>query len=537
MRKAHEKGGHWMNLRRSMTKAWPVLPYLAYGVWLAWITLGISGTVWLSDVETNGEHITHFYIVLCISCGVTCLVAAFFPRQAQKILDNNVSLIAVICAAVVGGIMTILLGPYYLEAYISDTYAIHTVAFVLMGIGSAAIFLKTGKLYGCLPPRKTLCYVLYSQFIMAVLCFLTLAAPDWEPVEGGPAIVGIIMFCFLPLLAAFLLVLPINKKADDVQVCTYSNKPKDLTSNFWRLMILAFLIFFVTSAMQGGAITTNSPAFTVDGTVVLIYLRVIFAIVLLLVLLVFDIQRIKFGRVYTVVSVVVVALLMITAILGSYTEITSFFICFASYVFDFAVFILMSFLVYQKRISSNIVFGFSYGICMLAVAFGWLLGASYLPIILEMDLVNLYIIGALIVLVAGVLIFSERTFDKLFSTHNDREPTFENMMQAGTPIAHLDEPQRGKFSDAISSISDEYDLSHREAGVFHYLAMGRNASFIASKLYLSRNTVRTHMHNIYMKLDVHSQQDLIDLVESRTPHRESVENAVQYSEDKNSSAD
>jgi len=31
---------------------------------------------------------------------------------------------------------------------------------------------------------------------------------------------------------------------------------------------------------------------------------------------------------------------------------------------------------------------------------------------------------------------------------------------------------------------------------------------------LSRNTVKTHVQNIYAKLGVHSQQELIDLVEA-----------------------
>jgi DNA-binding CsgD family transcriptional regulator len=31
---------------------------------------------------------------------------------------------------------------------------------------------------------------------------------------------------------------------------------------------------------------------------------------------------------------------------------------------------------------------------------------------------------------------------------------------------------------------------------------------------VSRNTVKTHVRNVYSKLDVHSQQELIDLVEA-----------------------
>ena len=37
---------------------------------------------------------------------------------------------------------------------------------------------------------------------------------------------------------------------------------------------------------------------------------------------------------------------------------------------------------------------------------------------------------------------------------------------------------------------------------------------IRDMLVLSRNTVKTHVQNIYAKLGVHSQQELIDLVEA-----------------------
>ncbi|EJU34325.1 transcriptional regulator, LuxR domain protein [Slackia sp. CM382] len=34
---------------------------------------------------------------------------------------------------------------------------------------------------------------------------------------------------------------------------------------------------------------------------------------------------------------------------------------------------------------------------------------------------------------------------------------------------------------------------------------------------MSRNTVKTHVANIYAKLGVHSQQELIDMVENAAP--------------------
>ena len=63
-------------------------------------------------------------------------------------------------------------------------------------------------------------------------------------------------------------------------------------------------------------------------------------------------------------------------------------------------------------------------------------------------------------------------------------------------------------------ICDEADLSPREREIFALLSTGHTAEAIANELSISANTVRTHVHNIYGKLDVHSRQELIDLVKS-----------------------
>ena len=46
-----------------------------------------------------------------------------------------------------------------------------------------------------------------------------------------------------------------------------------------------------------------------------------------------------------------------------------------------------------------------------------------------------------------------------------------------------------------------------------WAAQGRNAKAIAEKLFISESTTKTHMSNIYRKASVHSQQELIALLD------------------------
>ena len=62
-------------------------------------------------------------------------------------------------------------------------------------------------------------------------------------------------------------------------------------------------------------------------------------------------------------------------------------------------------------------------------------------------------------------------------------------------------------------LSSEFALTPREVDVALILARGRNKERAAEELHLARETVKTHTANIYRKLAIHSQQELIDLVE------------------------
>ncbi|MGV8083013.1 MAG: response regulator transcription factor [Coriobacteriia bacterium] len=59
-----------------------------------------------------------------------------------------------------------------------------------------------------------------------------------------------------------------------------------------------------------------------------------------------------------------------------------------------------------------------------------------------------------------------------------------------------------------------WGLSPRESEVFLLLAKGRNAEYVQNALHISAHTAKTHIANIYRKAEIHSAQELLDLVES-----------------------
>lgn len=69
------------------------------------------------------------------------------------------------------------------------------------------------------------------------------------------------------------------------------------------------------------------------------------------------------------------------------------------------------------------------------------------------------------------------------------------------------------LDERCRDIAAQYALTAREAEIFALLARGRDVGYIEKELFISRNTVNTHRKNLYRKLDIHTQQELLSLIE------------------------
>jgi DNA-binding NarL/FixJ family response regulator len=66
-----------------------------------------------------------------------------------------------------------------------------------------------------------------------------------------------------------------------------------------------------------------------------------------------------------------------------------------------------------------------------------------------------------------------------------------------------------KEGKTLSPKTQNYDLSDREISVLNLLSDGYNYQEIAETLFISVDTVRHHIRNIYKKLHVHSQSEAV----------------------------
>ena len=156
-----------------------------------------------------------------------------------------------------------------------------------------------------------------------------------------------------------------------------------------------------------------------------------------------------------------------------------------------------------------------------AESLGSVLGSGIAPNVAQDSDASLAIVCLVVVyllLMAGML-----SFDRGQVAARREQQRQEGAAPVGTRAfpprqeSSQDAPANARLTETraeLERLAERFQLSARETQVFELLAKGRNREHISKTLFISDNTTRTHMKNVYRKLDVHSQQELIDLLEA-----------------------
>ena len=495
-------------------REYPALPSMGLGLWLAWAYLAYSGSVWLSDVEMNGENIAAFYIVSTAALSATLLASTFFAGKVNAHLRDPRLIVGAGVATSLGSVLVILAGPYYF-----DVGSMFFAGTFLSGVGTAVFSLKCGVLYGTTSPRRVVKETSMSYLLLAFVYLCAISSPLWTPVAGGPSLPMVLVFILVPLLAGFALALSprdSSDRSDDATV--FAEQRRKIPRTFWKMFVVVLVFSFVASAVRSYVVFMVPPADTLSSNTVSMLLRIAMACAFGLSVAMVP-KKVDFGKVYSFAMVAAVAVVGFSPVLGVMNSDWSSIIAFLSCLFEFVVWCILSFMTYQKRISAVLVFGYGYGGFAFGSTLGWIVGVFCLPGVASSSAeLVVYMCMAGLVLVSVFVLFSERDFDRLFSPLDDEE-SLESLLSCADAGSGCDEcsmkERKGRFSQTIDELAAEYRLTPRETDVLRNLAMGYSSEAIADRLQVSWNTVRSHTRNVYTKVNVHSRQDLMALVDER----------------------
>ncbi len=221
----------------------------------------------------------------------------------------------------------------------------------------------------------------------------------------------------------------------------------------------------------------------------------------LAVLMLFKVQAPEVGGVYPVATLVVAACMLPFPFIGASLGLP--------FVFVISVFYLLVETLFKGTVAHHVrtsgepallVFAFGFGVEFAAMALGSYIGA--LPRGAGGESQVMYVV-ALALLCMYLLVVP------LVSAHRKRKGRPAEVVQERVVIRQVDADELRRRCEAIAGRSG---ITQSELSVMTLLAAGMTASAISRELSLSENTIRSHSKSIYRKLDVHSKQQLIDLV-------------------------
>lgn len=186
---------------------------------------------------------------------------------------------------------------------------------------------------------------------------------------------------------------------------------------------------------------------------------------------------------------------------SSFLGVSNSLLIAGSEIFDALIWIVLSRAARQNM--SNAIFIVAWG--RMSASLAVLIGAN------AGHLINYYGILLYATLCIAIIIFIFVAFNLIVL----RDFSFERTIAGIHEIQELDINNIvvENFDNKIAVASENYQLTPRESEVYGLMVKGRNAGYIYEELGISINTVKSHVSNIYKKLDVHSQQELIDQFE------------------------
>lgn len=467
---------------------------LGFGLHWAWVyaTTIDSQRIFFSGADPTSTSLAFytislvFLIVTSAGCGIWSMIRNKVGDAATVPDYRWVVLIAgVIDVCGTGGLL-------FADCAHWQSTIVLVYAATMTGIGSALLLVLWGEAYG----RNDSKTVVLNASIGLASAFLIYVA-----IAGMPTPFGAIICTIIPIPEALLLRKALARRSPSIPVF---NKRNFKRGRYVVRLGIPILIFgFSLGILRELSVKEISQNASGAWQLVMIGGALVALVLIVASMLVFSkTSRGFFYRPMFLASLVAVALLSTGAALP---ELSPIILLVAYICFEVLIWSALAEQAYDLKIPAIMVFGM--GKALLST--GTLLGAANLKI--NATLSASFAFGStafalfLIITMVAAYCFWPQEKDirkEILPPRTKKEPEREVL---GT-VDH-------DIGMACSKLADDHALSTREAEILYLLARGRNTSFISEELFISINTVKSHVRHIYQKLGVHSQQALIDMME------------------------
>lgn len=447
--------------------------FLGLGVYRAWIEIMFVGSfVDFPAVAFSGRDLFDLTMV------VTAVACTLLARRIGPFFDKPA--VYALCAATLTASTVLMFASCWLPGIAP---AVGVPATLLGGFGIALLILFWSELYGCLNPLRVALYYSASIVVGALVLYVYRGFMlPW-------------LFVMTSLLPAASLVL-LRRGFGSLPTAELPSTSWTRFSVPWKAVLFMAAYAFAYGLMEGGLYAGAFGPHSAPGTLavgVLVFLGVAVRG-----------GRFDFGIIYRVALPLMVVGLFLLPTLGHVQGMAASFCVSAGYTAQSVlIMLIMANICYRYGVSALWLFGIERSVRQVSMWLGRLVadGAQSFDVLGGNGELFISLLTVVAIVTATTILFSERDLSSRWGA---------NFLAGGTDSAAMIRKQ--ELADRCAEVARAYKLSTREEEVLLLLAQRKTVGIIERELFIANGTAKAHVRHIYQKLDIHTRQELFDLL-------------------------
>lgn len=454
-----------------------------YACFLALNSFSLWGFTFLPRTLLGADASDTWRIALSITNILTFFVIAAVGARGKHIAEKNVLLSATL--AVSAGLI-LLLGQVFAPAF-----GLALASGACLGAGTTLLFLCWIRVFASMGTPSAKKVLVFGSALSFAPFSLYLATPSE----------GILFAVFVMAFATLVLLYCVKESSETEGKAPAAAAPtRESTQPLFKPLLCIAMIGLIAAVISGIA-NTGTPSEPLDFTqqALLIHLQNIVSASIMGVCWIALKKDPSITATYTVVFPIIATTMLLFAVVPDPLHPMLSFLSSAFFVVFSMVVPMQSITIAQQRnLPIDFVYGLMAGVLYLAEGIGSILIGSLQSAFASMVAQPLVLAFLLLYACSLVMFF-------VLHKQKDGADTPERII-----TEQAAEQERDILKEKAESLGASHGLTTRQIEVLNLVAHGYDAPSIAKKLFISENTVRTHLKRIYTLLNVHSKQEIID---------------------------
>jgi DNA-binding CsgD family transcriptional regulator len=358
-------------------------------------------------------------------------------------------------------------------------WLVYGLAMLFLSLGTIGLHIELGRVFGFLGMRQTILYnILCLLFGMALIVIVS-----YVPLSFRWGILTVTPFILIGLLKKGMAALSVAK--------IYCEEHEEELHIPYRFMVTSLLQGISFGVVCGILFSLDNPAFGVAESAICVSIAVALVAFTTLVL------KLDFNRLIYQIGFLMLAFGLFSFPLSRVFGVVGIMCQMAGYFYlDLVLWALGSYLIKNRRQPATWVASCPTAALMTGRTIGGLMASLGLQSPVISENIQIYASGMALFFVAAALFLTNK----------------QNLRHGWGFIQPSSYEESDLEQQTCAYIAQEHGLTKREGEIMLLMAQGATRRDISESLYVASNTVKTHIHGIYRKLGVHSQEDMMRLV-------------------------